>query len=334
MKKILLIATGGTIASKPTDSGLAPQITSEEIISCVPEIASLCHVSTLQLCNLDSTNLNCDHWLAMARCLEDHYDDFDGFVITHGTDTMAYSAAALSYLVQNSRKPIVLTGSQKSIYVRDTDARRNLYDAFLYAYDDHAHNVKLVFDGKVILGTRARKTRTKSFNAFSSIDYPEIAVVRGGKLVYFIPDTVAYPERPLFYHTLDPKVFVLKLIPGIDPTILTYLKDRYDAVILESFGVGGVPSYNGDSAFTDAIHDWISSGKTVIITTQVPYEGSDMGVYEVGHSIKNEYGVLENYDMPLEAVVTKIMWILGQTKDPELVRYIFYTPVQKDIILS
>jgi L-asparaginase len=159
-------------------------------------------------------------------------------------------------------------------------------------------------------------------------------VVRGGKLVYFIPDTVAYPERPLFYHTLDPKVFVLKLIPGIDPAILTYLKDRYDAVILESFGVGGVPSYNGDSAFTDAIHDWISSGKTVIITTQVPYEGSDMGVYEVGHSIKNEYGVLENYDMPLEAVVTKIMWILGQTKDPELVRYIFYTPVQKDIILS
>lgn len=334
MKKILLIATGGTIASKPTGSGLAPQITSEEIIACVPEIASLCRVTTLQLCNLDSTNLNCDHWLAMARCLEEHYDDFDGFVITHGTDTMAYSAAALSYLVQNSRKPIVLTGSQKSIYVRDTDARRNLYDAFLYACDDHAHNVKLVFDGKVILGTRARKTRTKSFNAFSSIDYPEIAVVRGGKLVYFIPDTVAYPERPLFYHALDPKVFVLKLIPGIDPSILSYLKDRYDAVILESFGVGGVPSYNGDSAFTDAIHDWIDSGKTVVITTQVPHEGSDMGVYEVGHSIKNDYGVLENYDMPLEAVVTKIMWILGQTKDPELVRYIFYTPVQKDIILS
>ena len=332
MKKILMIATGGTIASKPTENGLTPQISPEDILSCVPEIAALCQVSTLQLCNLDSTNLNCDHWLAMARCIEENYRDYDGFVITHGTDTMAYSAAALSYLVQNSRKPIVLTGSQKSIYLRDTDARRNLHDAFLYACDDHAHNVHLVFDGKVILGTRARKTRTKSFNAFSSIDYPEIAVVRGGKLVYFVPDTMAYPRYPLFYHALDPKVFVLKLIPGIDPSILSYLKEHYDAVILESFGVGGVPSYNGDSAFTDAIQDWIASGKTMIITTQLPHEGSDMAVYEVGHSIKNEYGVLENYDMPLEAVVTKTMWILGQTKDPEAVRHIFYTPIQKDIL--
>ena len=332
MKKILMIATGGTIASKPGINGLSPQISPEDILSCVPEIAALCQVETLQLCNLDSTNLNCDHWLPLADCMEKNYDEFDGFVITHGTDTMAYSAAALSYLGQNCRKPIVLTGSQKSIYLRDTDARRNLHDAFLYACDDHAHNVRLVFDGKVILGTRARKTRTKSFNAFSSIDYPEVAVVRGGKLVYFIPDTLAYPRHPIFYRSLDPKVFVLKLIPGVDPSILSYLKEHYDAVILESFGVGGVPSYNGDSAFTDAIHDWIACGKTIIITTQVPHEGSDIAVYEVGHSIKNEFGVLENYDMPLEAVVTKTMWILGQTRNPELIRRMFYAPIQKDII--
>ncbi len=332
MKKILMIATGGTIASKSSDKGLTPRISSEEILSCVPEIAAFCQVSALQLCNLDSTNLTCDHWLAMARCIEEHYDAYDGFVITHGTDTMAYGAAALSYLVQNSRKPIVLTGSQKSIYVRDTDARRNLHDAFLYACDSHAHNVRLVFDGKVILGTRARKTRSKSFNAFSSIDYPEIAVIRGGNLIYYVPDTADYPERPDFYHTIDPYVFVLKLIPGIDASIFSYLKEHYDAVILESFGVGGVPSYHGDTTFTDAIRDWIAAGKTLIVTTQVPHEGSDMTVYEVGHSIKYAYGVLENYDMPLEAVVTKTMWILGQTRDPARIRSMFYTPVQKDVL--
>ncbi len=332
MKKILMIATGGTIASKHSDSGLTPQITSEEILACVPEIALFCEVDTLQLCNLDSTNLNYDHWLAMVDCIEKHYDEYDGFVITHGTDTMAYSAAALSYLIQNSKKPIVLTGSQKSIYVRDTDARRNLHDAFLYACEDQAHNVRLVFDGKVILGTRARKTRTKSFNAFSSIDYPEVAVIRGSQVIHYIQDSEAYPMRPLFFHTLDPKVFVLKLIPGVDASIFSYLKDHYQAVILESFGVGGVPAYNGDTSFTDAIRDWIASGKTMIVTTQVTYEGSDMSVYEVGHSIKTDYGVLENYDMPLEAVVTKTMWILGQTKDPEKIREMFYTPIQKDVI--
>jgi len=327
-----MIATGGTIASKVSDNGLTPQISSSEILACVPEIADLCQVSTLQLCNLDSTNLNYDHWLAMVDCIEQYYDEYNGFVITHGTDTMAYSAAALSYLIQNSRKPIVFTGSQKSIYVRDTDARRNLYDAFLYACDDRAHNVRLVFDGKVILGTRARKTRTKSFNAFSSIDYPEVAVIRGSQVIHYITDPDIYPNRPLFFHQLDPNVFVLKLIPGIDASIFSYLKSHYDAVILESFGVGGVPAYNGNTAFTDAIRDWIASGKTLIVTTQVTYEGSDMSVYEVGHSIKNDYGVLENYDMPLEAVVTKTMWILGQTKSPEQIRAMFYSPVQNDII--
>jgi len=332
MKKILMIATGGTIASKPSKGGLIPQISSDEILAFVPEIALVCEVDALQLCNLDSTNLNYDHWLAMVDCIETHYDEYDGFVITHGTDTMAYSAAALSYLIQNSRKPIVLTGSQKSIYMRDTDARRNLHDAFLYACDDRACNVRLVFDGKVILGTRARKTRTKSFNAFSSIDHPEVAVIRGASVLHYILDNEPYPEHPTFFHALDPNVFVLKLIPGIDASIFSYLKEHYRAVILESFGVGGVPAYNGDASFTAAIRDWIQSGRTLIVTTQVTYEGSDMSVYEVGHSIKTEFGVLENYDMPLEAVVTKTMWILGQTTDPTKIREMFYTPVQKDIL--
>mgnify|MGYP000538406544 CR=1 FL=1 len=153
MKKILLLATGGTIASRPTAAGgLAPAITSEELLACVPELADLCEVSAVQVFNLDSTNVGPAQWQSIVRCIKENYDACDGFVIAHGTDTMAYTAAALSYMVQNSAKPVVLTGSQKSIYNRDTDARNNLYRAFVYAVSDGAWSVQHVYDNTVILG--------------------------------------------------------------------------------------------------------------------------------------------------------------------------------------
>ena len=158
MKHILMIATGGTIASKETADGLAPQLTSEELLAEVPELEQLCRIDTVQLMNRDSTNINSRDWLQMAACVREHYDAYDGFVLTHGTDTMAYTAAALSYLIQNNAKPVVITGSQKSIFNQDTDARENLRDAFLYACDDGACGVHIVFDHKVILGTRASTT--------------------------------------------------------------------------------------------------------------------------------------------------------------------------------
>ena len=113
MKRILLLATGGTIATKPTAQGLVPQLSSRELLDCIPEIAGLCQVETLQLFNLDSTNLQPAHWIAIAQAIRDHYDQFDGFVISHGTDTMAYTASALTYLIQGAAKPIVLTGAQQ-----------------------------------------------------------------------------------------------------------------------------------------------------------------------------------------------------------------------------
>ena len=196
MKKILLLATGGTIASRPTAAGgLAPAITSEELLACVPELADLCKVSAVQVFNLDSTNVGPAQWQSIVRCIKENYDACDGFVIAHGTDTMAYTAAALSYMVQNSAKPVVLTGSQKSIYNRDTDARNNLYRAFVYAVSDGAWGVQLVFDNKVILGTRARKTRTRSFNAFSSIDYPETAMFRDRRLIQFLQRPVRLVQQ-------------------------------------------------------------------------------------------------------------------------------------------
>ena len=258
-----------------------------------------------------------------------HYDAYDGFVLTHGTDTMAYTAAALSYLIQNNAKPVVITGSQKSIFNQDTDARENLRDAFLYACDDGACGVHIVFDHKVILGTRARKMRTKSYNAFSSIDYPETAILRGRQLVYYIREHV--DGAPRFYDRLDPGVFVLKLIPGIDAGIFDYLKAHYRALVIESFGVGGLPCY-GDESFYNAVRDWVESGRVIVMTTQVPHEGSDMEVYQVGHRAKRELGLIEAYSMTSEAVVTKLMWILGQTDDSAEIRRLFQTPVQKDQI--
>lgn len=330
LKRILLIATGGTIASGSTDSGLTPQISPEDILASVPEAAEICSIDTIQLFNLDSTNMCWKHWIGIARCVRDHYDDYDAFVVTHGTDTMSYALAALSYLIQNSPKPVVMTGSQKSIHSRDTDARNNLLDAFTYAADDRSCGVHLVFDGKVILGTRARKTRTKSYNAFSSIDYPVTAVLCGGRLIHYIAEHPGQ-DHPDFYDKLEPGVFVLKLIPGMDPGIFQYIKEHYRAVVLESFGVGGLPSYD-TNGFDEAIEALVAAGVTVIMTTQVQYEGSDMTVYQVGHRVKKRFGIIEAYNMTLEAVVAKLMWILAQTHDPDEIRRLFYTPVQKDIL--
>ena len=331
MKKILLLATGGTIASRPTAAGgLAPAITSEELLACVPELADLCEVSAVQVFNLDSTNVGPAQWQSIVRCIKENYDACDGFVIAHGTDTMAYTAAALSYMVQNSAKPVVLTGSQKSIYNRDTDARNNLYRAFVYAVSDGAWGVQLVFDNKVILGTRARKTRTRSFNAFSSIDYPETAVFRDTRLVTFLRRPADQPPVR-FYERLEPAVFVLRLVPGMRADIIPLLAPHYRALVLESFGVGGIPSYDGND-FLSVLEAGIRAGKTVVLTTQVQNEGSNVGVYQVGHKIRECPQVLEAFDMTTEAIAGKLMWILGQTRAPETIHRLFYTPVANDIL--
>ena len=330
MKRILLIATGGTIASRPTAAGgLAPALTSAELLACVPELAEVCHIDALQLYNLDSTNIGPDQWIGMVHALRDHYDAYDGFVITHGTDTMAYTAAALAYMIQRSAKPVVLTGSQKSIYNRDTDARNNLYRAVLYACHPAAWGVQLVFDGKVILGTRARKIRTKSFNAFSSIDYPDTAEFRDLRLVPFLPMPAGYGPVQ-FQDRLDPAVFVLRLVPGMRADIIPLLAGHCNALILESFGVGGLPGGDDGPLFA-AVRDWCAAGRLAVFTTQVPHEGSDLAVYEVGRAAKALPGVLEAQDMTPEAAAVKLMWALGQAADRDEAARLFLTPVQFDL---
>ena len=330
MKKILMIATGGTIASKDSGHGLAPAITSQELLGYVPAVGDICDVTTIQLMNLDSTNVAPCHWLEMAAVIEHEYDAYDGFVLTHGTDTMGYTAAALAYLIQRSPKPIVITGSQKSIYLENTDAKQNLYNSFLYAADDESCGVVLIFDGKVISGTRARKERTKSYNAFSSVDYPEIAVIRDGRLIRYLRD-MEYDTAPTYYHKMEARVLVLPIVPGMGADILLNLRDSYAAVILQSFGVGGLPG-SDEGPLADALESWILDGKPIVMMTQVPYEGSDMEVYQVGHRVKRRYDLIEAYNMTTEAVVTKLMWALGQTNDNETLRELFRRTVQYDMI--
>ncbi len=172
MKRILMLGTGGTIACKRTENGLKPVITSEEILSYVPDSRTYCQIDTIQILNIDSTNIQPSHWLTIASAIEAHYDRYDGFVITHGTDTMAYTAAALSYLIQHSRKPIVITGSQRPIDMENTDARTNLADSLRFASDPRAHDVNIVFDGKVIAGTRGKRSAPKAIMHFPASTSP------------------------------------------------------------------------------------------------------------------------------------------------------------------
>ena len=325
MKKILLIATGGTIASRKTGDGLAPSLTPQELLDRVPGVRDFCRVDTVQAMNLDSTNIAPEDWLTLGGIIEANYPAYDGFVLCHGTDTMAYTAAALSYLIQNTDKPIVLTGSQKPIDQEDTDARTNLTDSLRFATQGPS-GVCIVFEGHVIAGTRAHKIRSKSYNAFSSINFPDLANLRDGRVVRYIPCPA--PEGPpRFFHRLSRRVMLLKLIPGMPAEAFAAAGQLCDGLIIESYGVGGIPD-----VYLNQLDRLVRAGKTVIMATQVRQEGSDLSVYQVGHRLKERYGLLETYDMTLEATVTKLMWVLGQSRDPEEIHRLFLGPVNFDLL--
>lgn len=329
-KRILLLATGGTIASKKSENGLKPQITPEELLQYIPQVKDICEVEAVQILNLDSSNVEPKHWKVMVHAIREHYEEFDGFVIAHGTDTMAYTAA-LSYMIQNTKKLMVITGAQKPIDLEITDAKSNLSDSFLYASDAKSQGVQIVFDGKVIAGTRAKKVRSKSYNAFSSIDYPCLAMIQDMNIMRYIP-MPPYEEEVQFYEELDESIFLIKLIPGIRPKVLRSIFENYDCIIVESFGVGGMPqSIAGE--FFELCQQY--PDKLVVMATQVAHEGSDMTVYEVGHDMKKYCSFLESYDMTLESVIAKVMWMLGNfdvTKDNA--EDIFYRSVNYDVIFG
>ena len=273
-KKILMVATGGTIASMDEGQGLTPKLTTEEILSTIPEVKDICRIEALQLMNLDSTNIGPKEWQEIAQCILREYDNYDGFVVTHGTDTMAYTAAALSYMIQKSPKPVVITGSQKSIFLRDTDARVNLLDSFVYAADPGSWGVSIVFNGKAILGTRARKERSKSYNAFNSVDYPEAAVIRNGRVIRYLTRP-SLEDGPVISTNMEGRILLLTLIPGMSAKVLqnrgqlAAAQDNGAACLeTESRSVGGDVGtrlvYNADNAH----------GNGDLLDFQTVFEGS------------------------------------------------------------
>lgn len=329
MKKILMITTGGTIACIKTSSGLIPHATPEELLKEVEVINSFCIPTGINLMCLDSTDMLPSDWLKIKQCIEDNYNDYDGFVICHGTDTLSFTASALSYLIQNSKKPIVLTGAQKPISTDSTDARNNLIDSFRYASYEHAKGVVVVFDGKVISGTKAQKIRSKSFNAFNSINFPEIAKIVDGNIFQYIYQDIV--EDVKFYDSLNEKVSIVTLTPGMNKNIIdAYFKEN-DAVIVSSYGTGGIPNRESYSIL-DRIEYWLSQGKILVMATQVQQEGSDMSIYHVALRTKEKVSFLEAFDMNLPSVLTKMMWILSITNDKEVINELFYKTINFDIL--
>ncbi len=329
-KKILMLATGGTIASKATERGLVPELHGKELLKGLEDLQEICRLDTLEVCSLDSTNMTWKHWLLLEEAIESHYEAYDGFVICHGTDTMAYTASALSYLIQNPGKPIVLTGSQKPITQEITDAKRNLRDSIAAAMDEGCRGVQIVFNGQMIAGTRAKKVKSFSFDAFTSINFPVLGVVQNGRVIRYVEEPEPAGE-PVFFRRVHPKVFLLKLVPGMDPGILEPIFREFDCIIVESFGVGGIPDSIAEEFFRQ-LQQFKPEEKILIMTTQVTYEGSDVGVYEVGKRIREQFRFLEAYDMTLEAVYTKIMWILGiGGLTFEEIEKLFYRKIHFDI---
>ena len=332
MKKILLLTTGGTISAKDTGSGLVPNLQSDEMLRYVPEVKTFCSVTVMQILNIDSSNIQPEDWLLITRTIRDHYDLFDGFVVTHGTDTMAYTASALSYLIQNPAKPIVLTGSQKPIDQEDSDARQNIIDAFWFSVQPDISGVYLCFNGKVFVGTRASKVKTKSYDAFESINYPVATYIHYKQPVPRIHLGKQVNKPMEFFDTLNPHVFLLKLIPGMEPEILEYVGQRYDAIVIEGYGLGGVPFADGRN-FLQWVERLTACGKILAVATQVKSEGIDLSVYEVGVRATSRVPLLQSMDMTVETVVTKLMWILAKTKVFKEVEELFYTPINEDIAI-
>ena len=344
MRKILILTTGGTIASVQSPDGLVPGLTSEQLRSYMPQISDDIDIDIEELFHLDSTDMTAEHWLTIVKAVRDNYGAYDGFVICHGTDTLAYSAAVLSYMIQNSAKPIVLTGAQKPIGFEITDAKANLQDSIIYAADSSSKGVQVVFAGNVIAGTRARKVRSMSFSAFNSINLPEIAAINNGNIVRYLTDSDfvntddasgnAKADRVVFYDRINPKVFLLKLTPSMSPELIPEIFRIYDGIVIESFGAGGIPQSIKQTLF-DELSKYSPEEKVLAMTTQVPLEGSHLDSYEVGRRIAGSFEILEGRDMTLEAITAKLMWILADRDQSwDEIQRRFYKPVAKDTLIK
>ena len=298
MRKVLVIGTGGTISCSQSGNGLAPSVS---VCDLLKNISVSAEVHTEQLFELDSTNMTPRHWEQLARCIRKRYGEFDGFVITHGTDTMGYAAASLSCLIHNSRKPIVFTGSMKTMTDEDSDAPVNLRDAVRFAADERAFGVRVVFNGRIIDGRCSHKCETEDIDSFDSVNRDDFGYFMGGDTEE-ICFNEEYSGETYFYEHLSDDVFHVKLIPGQR----LYVPENAQAVILESYGAGGVPDY-----LLEDVVKLTDKGVYVVIATQCTYGGTKLSEYEVGQYAAKICPLLEVGTMTAEDAVARARWELA-----------------------
>ena len=306
-KHICVLATGGTIASRPTPNGLMPALSGEDILAMVPDLRARCDIDCVQLLQLDSTNLQPEHWIRMARAVAERRTQYDAFVITHGTDTMAYSASALHYMLENIDRPVVFTGSQLPAGVPGTDAEQNLLTAFHAALGGRA-GVYIAFGGRVMFGNDARKFCTMQLTAFGNINRPLAGRFAGGRLTWLAgPSAQAGTFR--LHDQLDTRVGI---VPGLPPKMLEAFVDAgFRAVILEGYGLGGIPDQESPMNFLPAFQYAKDHGCRLVCTTQCTYDGVDMDSYEMGVRAQ-QLGVEPGGTLTTEALLCKLMIELAE----------------------
>ncbi|MBS7566530.1 asparaginase [Mucilaginibacter sp. Bleaf8] len=339
MCQILIIYTGGTIGmmSDPKTKALVP-INFEQIMENVPELERLnCRINVHSFDEvIDSSNMNPEIWSRLAQLIESNYDKVDGFVVLHGSDTMAFSASALSFMLENLAKPVIFTGSQLPISAIRTDAKENLMTAIEIAKAKKNDKVRvpevcIYFDYKLFRGNRAFKYNSSKFEAFRSPNYPVLA--ESGVHLRFSINDIRQPsgDQLIIHKNMTNDVAVLKLYPGISPKVVeTIVNSDVRGIVMETFGSGNTTT---DQWFIDLLKGAIDSGKVIVDISQCKVGTVELGRYETSKLLK-DIGVANGYDMTFEAAITKTMYLLSQFDDPNEVRRWMETDIRGELTVS